>query len=352
MIFFLLIAAAGLDQFLNSTKKNKNTLFVFYAAGIIVLGITIVAYLKADRPFISISKLFTDFDYFRLNVKLYHMIFVQGTIQTLIILFCIIYFKLKPAGSYKNFIVFIILLDALLSANLNMPFTGYNVKFKVSDIQKKLGMAPKGLQVNTSVQLKNSIDDYHPFYPIYLNVNIYKKEIAVDGYNVFVIKAYDQFTGGEYYKKIIENKFYFLTVKTQKDSSAIAFYETETDPKTTEWLRIPVRDTISNSKVELKRFGANGMTFSASNCKNKVLVVYQSLLPGHQFSVNGKSITPLKINNALMGIPINEDKAVIDFEYNPKGIKSLFALSAICFLGFSLVALFFTFFEKRNKSES
>lgn len=347
MVFFMLIAAAGIDQFLSSSEKSKKAIAVFYTAGILVVGITILAFLKAERPFISISTLFTDFDFFRLNAKLYHLVFFQGVIQTLIILSCIIYFKIMPVSSYKKFFVFIILLDCLITANLNMPFTGYNVKFKAADIQKKLDSTPKGLQVNTSVALKNSIDDYRLFYPIYLNVNIHKKEIAIDGYNVFVIKAYDKFTTTEDYKKIIENKFYFLTEKAQKDSSTIAYYLKENSSADMQWLSLAKNDSAN---VELKKFNANGMAFSAKNCKNKILVVYQNLLPGHQFYLNGKITPSVKIDDALMGIPITDDDAQVDIIYDPKGVKLLFALSAFCFLCFSFIAFFFSFFEKTNRS--
>jgi hypothetical protein len=266
-------------------------------------------------------------------------------IQLLMVSLCVIYFRVKPVGAYKKFMLFIILLDALLSANLNMPFTGYNVRFPVAEIQKKLGMAPKGLQVNSSALLKNSTDDYKPFYPIYLNTNIYRKEIAIDGYNVFIIKPYDQFTSNEYFKKIIENKFYFLAENAPKDSSNIGYYTADNAAGNKHWINLSNED---NSKAELKTFSANGMSFSAQNCKNKILVVYQNLLPGHHFYVNGKNTEPLRINGAIIGIPINEEHAEVSYVYDPKGVKSLFVISAISFLCFSGIAFFFSIFERKR----
>jgi hypothetical protein len=226
-----------------------------------------------------------------------------------------------------------------------MPFTGYNIRFKAADIQKKLGYTPKGIQVNSSILLKNTIDDYQMFYPIYLNVNIHKKQIAIDGYNVFIIKTYDKFIASPYFKKIIENKFYFLTQESKKDSTTIAYYQTKNVSSDTLWLNPVQKD---NTKVELMKFFANGMIFSTENCKGKILVVYQNMLPGHQFFINGKKTEAIKINDALMGIPINEAKTQIRFVYNPKGIKPLFAFSAICFLCFSAIVLFFALFEKNK----
>ena len=352
IIFFLLISASYLSQISRSKKAYDHLNIFFFLVGVFLLMVAIFNYFEIKSTLSIFTFFFSDFGQFKQLSTVSHFLFIQSIFQFIILGLFYFLFQYKSSRYFKQLFFMIVLLDCFFSANLNLPFTGYFHGATVAETEKRLNTQPQGIQVNDSVLLSQSNDLDGSLFPFWKNLCIYKKQIGTDGYDIFFIEAYNKFSESAEFKNMLEHKFYFLADEKSTDSKKVGFY-TKSDKLS---LKQNLYDLDSadakKSIVTLLHFSANQMELEARDCKNKILVVFQNLLEGHVITVNKKVVSPFKINNTLIGIPIDQDGIVsVGIEYAPKYIQPLFILSATCFLFFFALSLYFSSKDFINTKE-
>jgi len=335
IVFFILVAGKYLQYYFTENTRIKQLNYLLILTFLILLSSCLYGFYKTENLVGLLN-----FNEFKSFASLSELFFTQSFIQLVVISTVLFFFYYKKQLFFKSALIAIILIDCFLTVNLNLPFTGYNHQKSAQETQQVLNKLPSGITVNDHILLKNSNDIDGSIPPFWKNLCIYKKEIAYDGYNVFFIKAYDEFASTPAFKKVIENKFYFLAKETTlKDSSFL--YATSNDKYEI------VQNDSAGKKASLLRFSSTQMEFHVQNAKDDILVVFQNLV-NHKVTINEKAVTPFKINNTLIGIPINEKSANVKVVYEPDNISLLFKMSAISFL-LSVLICVVLYFKNRKE---
>lgn len=99
-------------------------------------------------------------------------------------------------------------------------------------------------------------------------------------------------------------------------------------------------DLINTQKCNMKKITSSHYkgSFKAEG-DNKLLFISIPYDLGWNIKINGKKVTPIKVFNSMMAIPVSEGESEIDMNYIPKGlllgiIISLFSLLLLCALVF------------------
>lgn len=301
ILFFLLVAIRYANGFYTEEFSAKNVWVVFILLALFVL----------------VTSLY------------YRLAFLQGMIQGLLIGLLIFFSMLRKRKFFASFFFILAAADAIFSARMNLPFTGYNTTAAASTIQKEVDEIAHHREANNQ-PLKNISDAGSGISGLWRNMNIFKREVAPGGYSALMITAYDSLIGSACFEKITENKFYFLS-KICRDTFSIDAYMPE---------RMKLCPQEEPGQLSVSSIRSNEMVFTAKNAGDQILVVFQSALPYHSVKINDKPTTVFKVCNNFIGVRLaNNSLTEIRISYDPPYIKLSFTITAVSLLVFFILSL-------------
>ena len=193
LISFILLAGWGMQHFLNYRKK----ILLLKSLSIIMLIVLIFTpvFIRIFTGEIGLVGLINDhlFNASKDSTLIQHLVF-QSIIQSILILLLIILI-LKPHKKriYLYLLIGLVVFDMIFAAQLNGPYTVYGKRFSTKEIDTHIKTFPNGFPIpSTGNIIENNDNSTELKYgPLWLNMNICKKEIAHGGYNPFMFKSYD-----------------------------------------------------------------------------------------------------------------------------------------------------------------
>ena len=212
MIVLLLLFGTGLNRWIEkgATKTLKrylfNTIIICLA---LCLGFVIFAF--ANGTFIPLPD-YTIKSIFHFIQQSSHtqLLLLQAPVQIIILLSLGWVIKNnKNKNSFRN-ILLIIGLDLFLSVQLNL-FATVVCEKSTYQLQKELARLPDDFPIPADPLNTISQQGTGEIYPIWYNNNIFKKQIAHNGYNNFKLRQYSRFAVSSHCKGNIEksNSFYW-----------------------------------------------------------------------------------------------------------------------------------------------
>lgn len=230
-----------------------------------------------------------------------------------IILISVLFIK----KNFNNvFLIAIVSLDLLISVQLN-SFASMVLNVKSSEVDKLIANRDQSIEIPASTPLYSHIDQAYEYrWPLNWNMNCYFGEIAVDGYNPFVLKTFNELADSKYRDSIWSNAFYYVSNK-------------------------------NNSSAELKSFRINEIKFKVNNINTDTFTIAQNPYPGWHVYVNGEPKEIIKKNISHQAVVLNKGENDVVWLFSNNTINALFVIHLTIILSL-IISYFLIYFQIIN----
>jgi len=326
IIGFILTGAFCFDKFLKqefekTTKNLKIVLIVMIIAFLItIIVLRIVGYLNMVE-FIKNDLLIAS----TTSTIIQHVTF-QSIIQIIILFsFLMIVWKIKEKKRFVNITIGIIVIELIISTQLNAPYTVYSAEFSAKETNHHIKKFPSGFPQlpDIAIDKVNSAEVY--FGPFWRNVNIFQKQISSTSFNSFTFLGHQKFidTTPQLYNEILKNKIVFLSEtffkesdveKIKKDSmftSKMLFFNSE------EYNKIALNKLkhTSGDSARLVYFAPDSFIVKVISKKSQLLTLLQNNYSGWQVFLNRQPLPIYTSNKSLMSVVVPSGTNEISFIY-------------------------------------
>lgn len=292
IISLLLIAAQGLQFFLNDTKKQ---LPHFKTIAILLLLIISVSAGMALYKSGSVSLFrFWNFESFQNYIdtsSFYSGILIQAIIQLMLLVVIIVVLLSEKIKHKKSLLLVTVIADLFLATQLNINGSAVCEK-KVSDYQRTLNTMPKQFPNwgNTPVAILKSFDG--AFYPSWSNNAVFFKAISEQNYNPFQLKSFEKYEfSADRYVTLNKPLFYLKNEKNLPPDI------------------IKMQPNVFEAKVNINTADT--------------LCLLQAYYPNWTATVNNKPVAIIEKANGLMAVAVNENTKQVVFQYKPEKFSYL-----------------------------
>jgi hypothetical protein len=297
IISLLLIAAQGLQYFLNNSQKQLS-LFKTVAAVIFLIIVSSIGFAFYKGGSISFLR-FWNFESFQNYVATSFIssgILLQAFIQ-LLVLGSVVLVLLSEKIKKKTFVLSIILVtDLFFATQLNINGSAVCEK-KVSEYQRTLNTMPEQFPNwgNTPVATLKSFDE--AFYPSWSNNAVFFKAISEQNYNPFQLKSFEKYEQSADRYNTLSNPVFYLLNANSKENQPLAVTALQMQPNTfIAALNISTADT---------------------------LCLLQAYYPNWTATINNVPVSISERANGLMAVAVNEYTKQVVFQYKPEKISYL-----------------------------
>ncbi|RYY70742.1 MAG: hypothetical protein EOO13_05595 [Chitinophagaceae bacterium] len=318
IFFILLIAAAGMQSWLNSYKKD--------APGIqkIVLSLSIIAILFAVTALVFTQLPFSGATDSRGKLAMfYNLNFSERYLLQLPFILVVLFATFYLARKKRNpaILIGLLMADLFFATQLNLPITVIGAKpFKevthIMNRNTERFPLPDNRSIEENINELNNAEQVASPLP-------YEKKIGRT--DVFI-------TPGNLLR---QDSFYYAPIRQTVFQHPVVFFSgNAADGRSTA--------TITN-------IAANSIEITASTQQEQVLILQQNYYKGWTVAVDGKTSVIQPIHISLMSVVVPAGKHHIKFSYHPEIIMLAFYIAAATFL--ILIGFFIRpFFSKRRSA--
>lgn len=335
IICILLFSASYYDSLRIYIDKYRSKIIITLSCIVAIFLLVIVFYIDAWKPFSieSLSKLSQQFEGSTFKQHLLYQLAFQSL---LLIVFCILLYKKVS----KSFLLLLICVDLFFSVRLNaMATIVLNVKTK--DVDYLISNAEKTFKLPHLQAQKKSVDQQYEYrWPLNWNMNCYFGEIAIDGYNPFVLNTFNTLSESSIKDSVWENHWYYIPKEIiYKDStpfihSGIAWIQTQEQ----EPLKLS-----SKIKIENTFFSANKISFRYYADSTAAMVLAQNPFPGWRAHIDERPLEIYTANYSQQMVFLDAGTHDITWEYSNTVLNWLCYVHLSLFLALGLIACVKTF---------
>lgn len=339
IVGFIVVAGFSLDIFIKSEDKKQKSIVIRLSSFFIFLFISTLAYFLYNNNLDLLNFIKNDsFVYSKTSSIIEHIVF-QSIIQIgVLALFIFIVLNVSQKNKAK-FITLLIVIDLLISVQLNGPYTVYYDMFSAKGSHEHIKKSPTGFPLLADKNISEIQPDSLYFGPFWKNLNVFQKQISADGYNPFCLTGYEilRDSSSQLFSQIIQNKIVFLSDKTlgddqvnqfKKDSAftnkTLFFKKEDLDQIKTMHLEASLGDT-----VQLIYFAPDSFIVRTETQKTQLLTLLQNNYIGWEVYVNSQKAPHYTSNGALSSTIVPPGKNTVSFVYKNDTIKLAFYVSAI-----------------------
>lgn len=271
----------------------------------------------------------------------YLQLFIQIVLVTLLLLSFFI-FKRKTLFYY---IIFISVMDLFIAAQLNAPFSVYSEKYTTRDVYEHTRLFSPSFPVPSRKPVIENTDKRSgiSYGPLWKNLSIFRKEIAHDGYNPFLIYRYDSIRDSmpEFHRYLLSNPPAFLARQIRsidslggdlhnnkrlvsgeaylinQDFQDVNKFEEISNPEDTLWFRF---------------FSPNRMIFTTHTANYRMLILLQNYYRGWHVKIDDHPANLYISDMTLLSTFVPPGTHTVSFIFRP--------LAVIIGLMITIVALF------------
>ncbi len=307
---FLAVAAYIWEK--ASPQFSLKTLKLSLAAVFVTVLVFFVLSLIKTNVFHSYKSM--PFYDFVISFDFWDKAFFQSAFQIFILSLLVVillFFRQKTKG-----VIFLFLIDLIVSFNVYMPYTITSYKSNVAQSDKILyqNINEFSLENNKNI-LENST---HPdsLYLFSHFLFIYQKKVGDKG-NTFKLSNFQKL------KKKNPNKYYEII------NHPLFYFKNE-----------------EQYPVKLSGFDYNSLTISTQNPKPDTLVFLQNWYPGWKAVVNGQTEKPSLYAGSFMKVFVPAGKNTITFIFRPEAVIIAFWLSALSFVS-AFILILINYFKSK-----
>jgi hypothetical protein len=284
----------------------------------------------------------------------YEHVFIQSSLQ-FFLLSILFYFLIKKSNKFIFFLKLFVLLDIVLSVQLNVFYTISDLK-NPQQIQAYIDSSPKGFPVPKNQSPIENTDLESSFASLWRNTNIYEKRFSAQGFNSFCLDGLNKLEEDSLLHSItLSNQLLFLSdnicSETQWSNKEIFDFRK----------LIVVSDSAYNQLKKLPLACGSKDTcyftgFKPTEFKVKVhaehqliLTLLQSNFVGWKVYVDGNEVSYFPSNKNFISLLVPTGKHEIVFKYENQAVFYA-GMTSFAFLFLLLsVCLYLYFIRNKNR---
>lgn len=353
ILSFLLLAGYELNDLLSGKVVLKKVVGM-YTLLCSIIAVALCISIWKNYSGTHVLDYFTQYLFFKTHATWYDHILVQGSIQLFILgVMALLWISTHHRKNiFKWIITCLILIDVFIAVQLNMNYTVVSLTSNPIAIKAMLDQYPKGFPI-PSRPINQNNDEGEDLKPLWKNLNIFKKEIAYDGYNPFFLSSYETLEESIRYSSSKNNKPIFLakkisTIDNTTDTALIQSQDIFINPKDNSLYKDQTVHTHASDTCFISSFQGNRIDLKAKCKEPGLAVIFQNNFPGWKATELHSPKTILTANYSLMAIPLNKGEQSIKLNYMPKHLIVFFTLS-VSSLAVVLLYLFLGLFYSKKE---
>ncbi|HSZ24647.1 MAG TPA: YfhO family protein [Cytophagaceae bacterium] len=341
IISFLVLAGSELERLIKDRTSINKIRLILSALMILIISIVSISYFK-NYSGTNIFAFFLNQTFFKEHSTIYDHIIVQGFSQIAVLIFLFIALNFRDKNYFKYIVGLLLLLDLFGATQLNLPYTAADCTTDPKEVARMLEKEPSGFPIPGGLVINNN-DSIHALEPFWRNLNIFRKNIAYDGYNPFCLKNYEKLETSSVYRNAMSNASVFLATNAMeiRSSEVPAIRDNQTVLMDSSDLQ-KYQDFFSSSSqkdtVLITQFKGNSFTLQSNTAQKRMVILCQNYLPAWHAMMDGKTAEIVVANYSLIAIPVEAGKHSILLYYQPEFLYFFLYLSVV-----SLTLLMFYF---------
>ncbi len=323
IISLLLFAASYYDILKIYIEKYRRKIVALIVITVSIFIGIIVYYISSWKPFeiTSINTLATQYEQSTFEQ---HLIYQLAFQSVLLLSFCLLLYK--KIGHF--FLLTFICVDLFMSVRLNAMATMV-VNTKTEDVDKLIPKNQHSFNVPKFQALANVIDQQYEYrWPLNWNMNCYYGELAIDGYNPFVLNSFNLLENSTIKDSVWQNAWLYFPSKIMYADESPSLNASEAwiqSSKTSEenYYTKPIIDTIQFKPNQIK------LTYNSDSAF--ALVLAQNPFPGWKSSIDNVETSIYTCNFAQQLIKLPAGNHTLEFKFENNLLKYINLIHLILF---------------------
>lgn len=335
ILFFLLFSVTYYDSLKIYIDKYRTKIIKLLLVVILLFTCFLLYHFKSFKYFnlFSIEKLSLQFEQ---SSFIEHIVFQLSIGLVLLSFVCIALFYKKE----KPYLFIFIIVDLFLSVQLNAAATMVH-STKTKEVDKLIQNADENFNTPKFQALSKSIDQQYEYrWPLNWNMNCYFSEIAIDGYNPFVLNTFNKLESSVLRDSTWANPWLYFPSKIiyadsiNSISSGVAWIKSTSN--------IPSNFKSNTSVINLS-FNPNGLKLHYKSDSVAALVLAQNPFPGWKARIDGKEIPIETANITQQLVMLEAGEHQLEWGYKNNILNIIALLHLLLFLFFTALATIKTF---------
>lgn len=317
IFFLLLIAAAGMQAWLNDPKKEEKSIrMIVLSLGLISLIIAFLFFAFTRFPFSGIT------DFSDKVIMFYHLDFNERFLLQLpfILVFLWATFFIIKKKKNPGLLIWILLADLFFATQLNIPVTVIGAK-SFTEVNQIINRNPEKFPLPDERSVEENIKGLNGDKNVASPLPYAKKIGRTD---VFI-------TPGNLLK---QDSFYYSDIRKIIFKHPVVFFSDDLGDST--------------DKAAVTRISANKTEVTTNTQKEQTLVLQQNYYKGWTVYINGRVSVIQPVHISLMSVVVPPGKHIITFCYEPTKIIAAFYISAASLLLMMGVLISLSFSKHRS----
>lgn len=350
IIPFLLIAGINLDKILDNNKLKfiKISLLCFI---ILFLLITVYSFFQSQ---ISLANL-SIYDFAK-NISLSQRILIQSIIQILFLISLFFFIRnQKKTCRIKMFLLLFLVLDMIISFQLNFLYSGYAPRITVREANTLIFNHKMPVTLEKNQNIYQNVSD-GKIYLFQNGFNDFEGKVSSIGNTSFKTKLFERLSDQypEQFKKLTSNPIVYFSnyikpasflYNSEEISTSVLFLD---DSIYNQYKNISVKNNETKYKISNLIQNPSSIEFELYTTKPGFICLQQNYFKGWNVEVNGKKGKISKANLTFMSVFVENGKSKIRFYFENKLIRNLFYFSGISFLIAMAFFIYLTVIEYIN----
>lgn len=308
IISLLLFAASYYDILKIYIEKYRIRIITLLLLTVLLFVSIILYNISSWKPF-AITSLHTLATQYEQSTFIQHLIYQLAFQSILLLSFCLLLYK--KIGHI--FLLTFICVDLFMSVRLNAMATMV-LNTKTSEIDKLIPVDYSSFNVPKFQPLYTSVDQQYQYrWPLNWNMNCYYGEIAIDGYNPFVLNTFNQLENSNIKDSVWQNAWLYFPSKIIYADESPSLRSSEA------WVPLQQKHVEKfNTKPTIHSisFKPNHIEIKYISDTNAAIVFAQNPFPGWLATIDNNTASIMACNYAhqLIKIPAGNHTLSIKFE--------------------------------------
>ncbi len=354
VFIFIVITGKNLSNHKNFSKLDYKTILIISLSILLVLAF-LVFYSSLNVSFSNFHFLNNKYLFWDSLKKstFYEHIFIQGIVQTIILMIFIFLLIKNKAIKFKT-LGFLIIIEMIIAVQFNMYYTGV-LKAKPASIKNYLNECPKSFSIPDDNLISLNTDKSSAKWPLWRNTNIFTKKVSFDSFNSFQFKGYsiliDSFP--ELKNAMLKNKMLYFSDKI------MPYFSLHNKIKKIENNDLFVNDSIFyklqllklhsdiNDSIKIVKFSPNNIIADVKTKNKQIITLLQSNYYGWKVYIDDAPVNHFTSNFLVISTILPKGIHKIEYKYENKYVIWCFLISYAVFI--ILLILTLLYYIKRNK---
>lgn len=308
IIALLLFAASYYDILKIYIEKYRKRIVMLLVFTVLVFTSIILYHISSWKPF-EITSLHTLALQFEQSSFEQHLIYQLAFQSILLLSFCLLLYK--KVGHF--FLLTFICVDLFMSVRLNAMATMVH-NTKTEEVDKLIPAEYTSFNVPNFQPLSTSIDQQYQYrWPLNWNMNCYFGEIAIDGYNPFVLNTFNQLENSNIKDSVWQNAWLYFPSNIIYADESPSLHSSEA------WIKAEqasIENFYAKPAISNISFKPNHIEITYTSDSVAAIVLAQNPFPGWKATIDEEAtaINTCNYSHQLIKLPAGNHTITLQFE--------------------------------------